>query len=56
VVRIGQPFELQPVHGRHKGEQLLARSDEVMAHIAALVNEDLRGVYSDSIREAESIA
>jgi 1-acyl-sn-glycerol-3-phosphate acyltransferase len=56
VVRIGQPFELQPVHGRHKGEQLLARSDEVMRRIAALVDEDLRGVYTDSVREAGSMA
>ena len=55
VVRIGQPFELQPVYGRRKGEQLLARSDEVMRRIAALVNEDLRGVYTDSVREAGSM-
>jgi 1-acyl-sn-glycerol-3-phosphate acyltransferase len=55
-VRIGQPFKLQPVHGRQKGEQLLARSDEVMQRIAVLVNEDLRGVYTDSVREAGSTA
>ena len=55
-VRIGQPFKLQPVHGRQKGEQLLARSDEVMRRIAVLVNEDLRGVYTDSVREAGSTA
>jgi 1-acyl-sn-glycerol-3-phosphate acyltransferase len=56
MVRIGQPFKLQPVHGRHKGEQLQARSDEVMQRIAALVHEELRGVYTDSVREVESTA
>ncbi len=54
VVRFGRVFTLQPVHGRQKGEQLQERSDEVMRSIAALVNEDLRGVYTDSILEAES--
>jgi 1-acyl-sn-glycerol-3-phosphate acyltransferase len=47
IVRVGQPFRLQPVHGQQKGEQLQARADEVMQHIAALVREDLRGVYAD---------
>lgn len=56
LVRIGRPFKLPPVRGRHKGEQLQAHSDEVMRRIAALVNEDLRGVYADSVREAESSA
>lgn len=56
MVRIGQPFKLQPVLGRHKGAQLQARSDEVMQRIAALVHEELRGVYSDSVYELESTA
>lgn len=56
VVRIGQPFTLQPVNGRRKGEQLQARSDEVMQRIAALVRQELRGVYTDSVREVESQA
>ena len=56
VVRIDEPFTLQPLHGRRKGEQLQARSDEVMRRIAALVDEDLRGVYSDAVRELESAA
>jgi 1-acyl-sn-glycerol-3-phosphate acyltransferase len=54
TVRIGQPFKLQPVRGLHKAEQLQVRTDEVMQHIAALVQEELRGVYTDSVREAES--
>jgi 1-acyl-sn-glycerol-3-phosphate acyltransferase len=56
VVRFGRVFKLQPVHGRQKGEQLQQRSDKVMRSIAALVNEDLRGVYTDSVIEAESTA
>jgi 1-acyl-sn-glycerol-3-phosphate acyltransferase len=56
VVRVGEPFFLEPVHGRHKGEQLQARSDEVMCHISDLIREDLRGVYSDSTCLAESTA
>jgi len=55
-VRIGQPFWLQPVQGRNKSVQLQARSDEVMRRIADLVSEDLRGVYTDSVRQAGSTA
>jgi len=54
VVRFGRVFKLQPLHRRQKGEQLQERSDEVMRSIAALVNEDLRGVYTDSVIETES--
>lgn len=54
VVRIGQPFKLEPVHGRQKSQQLQARSDEVMRRVAVLVDEELRGVYTDSVREMES--
>jgi 1-acyl-sn-glycerol-3-phosphate acyltransferase len=56
VVRIGEPFKLDPVAGRQKGEQLQARSDQVMLRIATLVHEDLRGVYADPAREVESMA
>lgn len=48
VVRTGPAFKLQPVHGRQKNEQLQARADEVMLRIAALVREDLRGVYAEA--------
>jgi 1-acyl-sn-glycerol-3-phosphate acyltransferase len=56
VVRFGRVFKLQPLHGQQKGEQLQERSDEVMRNIAGLVNEDLRGVYNDSVIETESTA
>jgi 1-acyl-sn-glycerol-3-phosphate acyltransferase len=55
-VCIGQPFKLEPVQGRQKGEQLQDQADEVMRRIAVLVREDLRGVYADSARELESAA
>ncbi len=48
IIRVGEPFWLDPVEGRQKGQQLQARSDEVMCRIAALVREDLRGVYADA--------
>ena len=54
IVRIGEPFKLEPVSGRNKGEQLQAGSDEVMRRIACLVHEDLRGVYSDCVRKLET--
>jgi 1-acyl-sn-glycerol-3-phosphate acyltransferase len=56
VVRYGQLLKLEPVQGRQKVRQLQERSDEVMRCIAALVNEDLRGVYTESVRDLESTA
>jgi 1-acyl-sn-glycerol-3-phosphate acyltransferase len=56
VVRIGEPFKLEPVSGRNKSEQLQARSDEVMRRVACLVHEELRGVYSDCVRKVEMTA
>lgn len=56
TVNIGQPFKLQPLRGQHKSKQLVARSDEVMGRIAALVNEELRGVYTEAARELGSTA
>jgi 1-acyl-sn-glycerol-3-phosphate acyltransferase len=55
VVRVGEPFTLPPVQGRHKGEQLQVLSDMVMCRIVALVREDLRGVYASELCKAESI-
>jgi 1-acyl-sn-glycerol-3-phosphate acyltransferase len=54
VVRVGEPFMLPQVQGRHKGEQLQALSDQVMCRIAALVREDLRGVYANEPCQVES--
>jgi 1-acyl-sn-glycerol-3-phosphate acyltransferase len=56
AVRIGDPIWLEPLRGRNKSEQLQAHSDRVMRHIAALVHEDLRGVYTDSAYEVETTA
>jgi 1-acyl-sn-glycerol-3-phosphate acyltransferase len=55
VVRVGEPFMLPQVQGPRKSEQLQELSDMVMQRIAALVREDLRGVYSGKEkRQAES--
>ncbi|MGQ9501444.1 MAG: lysophospholipid acyltransferase family protein [Anaerolineae bacterium] len=55
VVRVGEPFMLPQVQGPHKSEQLQELSDLVMQRIAALVREDLRGVYGGTEkRQAES--
>lgn len=57
VVRVGEPFMLPAVEKHHRAEQLQAFSDEVMCRIAALVREDLRGVYADHPTcQAESTA
>ena len=53
VVRVGEPIMLPQVQGRHKGEQLQALSDQVMCRIAALVREDLRGVYANELSQVE---
>jgi 1-acyl-sn-glycerol-3-phosphate acyltransferase len=56
VIRIGQPFKLPPLHGGHKGQQLQALTDEVMYHIAALLREDLRGVYADAVHDRAGLS
>lgn len=55
MMRVGEPFWLEPVFGRHRTQQLQARSDEVMCRIAALVHEDLRGVYADAVCQTKPI-
>jgi 1-acyl-sn-glycerol-3-phosphate acyltransferase len=56
VIRVGKPFKLPPLQGGHKGQQLQALTDEVMYHIAALLREDLRGVYADAVRDKAGLA
>ena len=56
LVKLGQPFYLAPVKGKNKTEQLQARSDEIMCHIAELLREDLRGVYHNGACNAEYAA
>jgi len=56
VIRIGKLFKLPPLQGGHKGQQLQTLTDEVMYHIAALLREDLRGVYADAVRDEAGLA
>jgi 1-acyl-sn-glycerol-3-phosphate acyltransferase len=48
TVRVGSTFSLKPLEGKNRAEQLQARSDEIMCRIAALVRQDLRGVYDEN--------
>ncbi len=53
LVAVGEPILLARIEGKHKTAQLQARSDEVMCAIAALVRDDLRGVYTKDVCGAE---
>ena len=46
VVSIGDPFVLPGTPNKAKGQQLVAYTDEIMQHIAALLPEAYRGVYA----------
>ncbi len=46
VVTIGDPFVLPGTPNKAKGQQLVAYTDEIMLHIAALLPEAYRGVYA----------
>ena len=46
TLRIGQPFSLPSIEGRMGRAQLQSLADMVMYRIAALVPEDLQGVYN----------
>jgi 1-acyl-sn-glycerol-3-phosphate acyltransferase len=50
-MRIGKPVTLPPVteKGAARREALQNNADLVMQHIAALLPEDYRGVYADSV-------
>ncbi len=56
VIRIGKPFKLPPLQGGHKGQQLQVLTDDVMYHIAALLREDLRGVYADAVHDKAGLS
>ena len=56
IVGMVAAFKLPPLQGGHKGQQLQALTDEVMYHIAALLREDLRGVYADAVHDEAGLA
>lgn len=51
---IGHPVKLSPVSGRGRARRQARQenADLVMAHIAALLPEEYRGVYADYVKEA----
>jgi 1-acyl-sn-glycerol-3-phosphate acyltransferase len=46
----GEPFVLTPLKSGSRDEQIKEHSDEIMCHIAALLPEEKRGVYSNHPR------
>ncbi len=54
VVTIGDPFVLPGTPNKAKGQQLIAYTDEIMQHIAALLPEAYRGVYTEGSPPAEA--
>lgn len=46
VVHVGEPFVLPGTPNKAKGERLIAYTDEIMRHIAALLPPEYRGVYA----------
>jgi 1-acyl-sn-glycerol-3-phosphate acyltransferase len=50
TVRFGEPFTLPPVLRSQRDADLQRNTDEIMAHIAALLPEEYRGVYADHPR------
>ena len=54
VVTIGDPFVLPGTPNKAKGQQLVAYTDEIMQHIAALLPEAYRGVYAQGSPHMDS--
>ena len=50
TLNIGQPFTLPPTDGKLTKAQLTLATDLIMAHIAALLPPEYRGVYSKADR------
>lgn len=50
---IGDPFTIPPLPRQNRDVFLRAQTDEIMAHIAALLPESYRGVYSEHPRLRE---
>ena len=55
-VRVGEPYHLPALSGRDRDAQLEKATDEIMCHIAALLPEDRRGVYSNHPRLEQLLA
>jgi 1-acyl-sn-glycerol-3-phosphate acyltransferase len=56
VANIGKPFSLPPLPMKNRDAALKQFTDEIMCHIAALVPQKYRGVYSEYPRLKELLA
>lgn len=54
-MHIGKPFRLPPIEGRgaERRKARQSNADQVMVHIAALLPQEYRGVYSDGVAALE---
>ena len=50
LVRVGEPFTLQPIDQGNRDADLKAKTDEIMCQIAALLPSTHHGVYADHPR------
>ena len=53
IIRVGQPFNLPAINNKDREASLRFATDEIMCHIAAMLPEKYRGVYSDHSRLKE---
>ncbi len=56
TIRIGKPLAFPPVKGVDREAALEAYTDEIMCQIAALLPDEMRGVYADHPRLRELLA
>jgi 1-acyl-sn-glycerol-3-phosphate acyltransferase len=56
TIRVGKPLIFPPVKGADRESALVTYTDEIMCQIAALLPDDMRGVYADHPRLRELLA
>jgi 1-acyl-sn-glycerol-3-phosphate acyltransferase len=56
VIRAGAPFVLPPIPKRQREKAVKGYTDEIMCHIAALLEPQYRGEYADHPRLKELLA
>ncbi len=56
TIQFGEPFHLKAFERGSEKERLTAATDEIMCRIAALLPEQMRGVYTDHPRLQELLA
>jgi 1-acyl-sn-glycerol-3-phosphate acyltransferase len=53
TVRVGEPFTLSMPKVADRHESLRLATNEMMSHVAALLPPEQRGVYSETVEDAE---